>query len=88
MDKSPRFVSALVGALAAFGVLGAGWAFAQEAPTTTTPPATTAPAPSAGDEPDGATAPERDRRNCDKNNDGVPDHQQQRSDTSAEQTSL
>ena len=83
MDKSPRFVSALVGALAAFGVLGAGWAFAQEAPTTTTPPATTAPAPD-----NGAVAPERDGRNCDKNGDGIPDNQQQQSDTSAEQTSL
>ena len=82
MEKSPRFVSALVGALAAFGVLGAGWAFAQEAPTTTTPPATTAPAPSD----DGATAPERDGRNCDKNGDGIPDNQQR--DTSAAQTSV
>ena len=85
MDKSPRFVSALVGALAAFGVLGAAWAFAQEAPTTTTtPPATTAPAPD-----NGATPPaNRDGRNCDKNGDGIPDNQQQQSDTSAEQTSL
>ena len=83
MDKSPRFVSALVGALAAFGVIGAGWAWAQEAPTTTTPPATTAPAPD-----NGATAPERDGRNCDKDGDGVPDNQQQRSDSTAEQTSL
>ena len=83
MDKSPRFVSALVGALAAFGVFGAGWAWAQEAPTTTTPPATTAPAPD-----DGAVTPDRGRdgRNCDKDGDGVPDNQQ--SDTSAEQTSL
>jgi hypothetical protein len=83
MDKSPRFVSALVGALAAFGVAGAGWAWAQEAPTTTTPPATTAPAPSQ----DGAAQPDHPRGNCDKNGDGVPDNQQQ-SDTSAEQTSL
>jgi hypothetical protein len=83
MDKSPRFVSALVGALAAFGVVGAGWAWAQEAPTTTTPPATTAPAPSQ----DGTDAPGRDGRNCDKNGDGIPDDQQQ-SDSSSEQTSL
>jgi hypothetical protein len=82
MDKSPRFVSALVGALAAFGVVGAGWAWAQEAPTTTTPPATTAPAPDAT-----ATTPNRDGHNCDKNGDGVPDNQQQ-TDASTEQTSL
>ena len=80
MDKSPRFVSALVGALAAFGVLGAGWAWAQEAPTTTTPPTTQAPSAD-------APAPrDHDGRNCDKDGDGVPDNQQ--TDTSAEQTSL
>ena len=88
MDKSPRFVSALVGALAAFGVVGAGWAWAQEAPTTTTPPATTAPAPTPGNGSTEAPAPgPRDGHNCDKNGDGVPDNQQQ-SDSSAEQTSL
>ncbi|MEY2478244.1 MAG: hypothetical protein QOG87_3559 [Actinomycetota bacterium] len=86
MDKSPRFVSALVGALAAFGVLGAGWAWAQEAPTTTPP---TTQAPSSGDGAAGApVTPDRghDGRNCDKDGDGVPDNQQ--SDSSAEQTSL
>lgn len=83
MDKSPRFVSALVGALAAFGVAGAGWAWAQEAPTTTTPPATTAPAPS---QDDAETPRKHGGRNCDKDGDGVPDNQQ--GDTSAEQTSL
>jgi hypothetical protein len=83
MDKSPRFVSALVGALAAFGVIGAGWAWAQESPTTTTPPTTQAPSA------DNGTAPQpRDGHNCDRDGDGVPDNQQQQRDTSAEQTSL
>jgi hypothetical protein len=66
MDKSPRFVSALVGALAALGVVGAGWAWAQEAPTTTTPPATTAPSDGSGS----ATTPAPDgQRHC--NHDGT-----------------
>jgi hypothetical protein len=43
MDRTHRFTGALIGAIAALGVVGAGWAYAQEAPTTTTPPTTTAP---------------------------------------------
>ena len=68
--------------------LGAGFslASAQEAPSTTTPPSTTSPnsgAPGQPDQDDG-TAPERDRRNCDKDGDGVPDNEG--SDTGATET--
>lgn len=44
MSVSDKLAGAVVGAVAAVGVLGAGWAFAQETPSTTTPPTTEAPA--------------------------------------------
>lgn len=79
MSVSDKLAGAVVGAIAAVGVLGAGWAFAQETPSTA-PPTTQAPSDDAP-----ADAP-RDKRNCDKNNNGVPDNQE--GDAAAEQTSL
>jgi hypothetical protein len=71
MSVKDKLVGTVIGATAAIGVLGAGWAWAQEAPTTTTPPTTVAP----GD--NGATAPapngDGTRPHCDHNGDGVPD---------------
>ena len=80
MSVSDKIAGAVVGAIAAVGVLGAGWAFAQETPSTTAPPATEAPSTGAP-----ADAP-RDGRNCDKNGNGIPDKQE--TDAAAEQTSL
>ena len=78
MSVSDKLAGAVVGAIAAVGVLGAGWAFAQETPSTTTPPSTDAPA---------ADAPaDRDGRNCDKNGNGIPDKEE--GGAAAEQTSL
>lgn len=52
MTMRPRLVGALLGSLAAFGVAGAGFAAAQETPTTTAPPA--AETPSTTQAPDNA----------------------------------
>jgi hypothetical protein len=71
MDITPRFTGALVGAIAALGVVGAGWAYAQDAPTTTTPPTTTAPSQDGGT----TTQPERHcdhDRGADSNTDTAP----------------
>lgn len=84
MSVSDKLAGAVVGAIAAVGVLGAGWAFAQETPSTTTPPATPpgAEAPSEDAPADG----QRDGRGCDKNGNGIPDREE--GDAAAEQTSL
>ncbi|HEX2701201.1 MAG TPA: hypothetical protein VHM89_13450 [Acidimicrobiales bacterium] len=60
MTLRPRLVGALVGSLAAFAVAGAGFAGAQETPTTDPPAAespSTTPAPDAT-APDAAPAPD------------------------------
>ena len=59
MNVKPRLVGALIGSLAAFAVAGAGFAGAQETPTTD-PPASEAPAtPTPGAEaPDSGRSPE------------------------------
>jgi hypothetical protein len=80
MSVSDKLAGAVVGAIAAVGVLGAGWAFAQETPSTTAPPTTEAPSQ------DAPADGHRDGRNCDKNGNGIPDHEE--NGGAAEQTSL
>jgi len=74
----------LVVAMAIAGAsLGAGFGLANaqtDGPSTTAPPSTEAPATPDDDR----TAPDRDRRNCDKDGDGVPDNEG--SDTGATET--
>ncbi|MDQ1374198.1 MAG: hypothetical protein QOJ09_1536 [Actinomycetota bacterium] len=61
MSVKDKLAGAIVGAVAAGGIVGAGWAWAQEAPPPTTPPTTSAP--STGD---GSTTPAPDgQRHCD-----------------------
>lgn len=70
MSVKDKFAGALVGAIAAGGVLGAGWAWAQEAPTTTTPPTTQTPSDNGTPVAPGTPAPDPGaRRNC-PNRDG------------------
>ena len=79
-DLKSKFAGAIAGALAAVAIGGAGLALAQEAPTTTEPPAAETPATPD----DGGDRPGRE--GCDKDGDGVDDRAEDA--PAADQTAL